>query len=72
MYPKTLTDLGRVCKRLRLSKGYTQADVGRELCTSSQNVSHFETGINDSAYLLLWYLDHGLDTFIREESKHGL
>lgn len=37
-----------------------QKDVAQETGFSIGNVSAFETGRNDSALILLWYLCHGL------------
>lgn len=52
--------LGFMCKKYRVSLGFTQEDVARETGYSSENVSAFECGRNDNARILLWYIKKGI------------
>lgn len=54
-----IRDLGHECKRFRKQLGYTQFDVADDLGFSVVNISAFETGRNDSARILYWYVEHG-------------
>lgn len=55
-----LKELGRRCKRFRMSHGYIQMQVAEDTGYSKENVSAFETGRNDNSRILLWYVLHGL------------
>lgn len=55
-----LKDLGARCKQFRVERGYYQSHVAQETGYTSENVSAFETGRNDNARILLWYLAHGM------------
>lgn len=61
--------LGKMCKKYRIEIGYLQSDVAKETGYTSENISSFETGRNDNAKILLWYLSKGLDY---EYIKRGL
>jgi len=56
----SLRDIGRRCKEFRVSRGYYQTDVASDTGYSAENISSFETGRNDNARILLWYLVHGM------------
>lgn len=56
----SLQELGRRCKTFRNELGLLQSDVARETGYSVENISSFETGRNDNARILLWYVKHGL------------
>lgn len=55
-----LKNLGAKCKEYRLSMGILQIHVAEETGYSLENISAFETGRNDNARILLWYLLHGM------------
>lgn len=55
-----LRDIGRRCKQFRIEHGYYQTDVAAETGYSVENISSFETGRNDNARILFWYLAHGM------------
>lgn len=53
--------IGHRCKRYRKRiLKCTQEDISKETGFSIGNISAFETGRNDSALILLWYLSHGM------------
>ena len=52
--------IGKACKRLRKNIKYTQQMVANETKYSVKTISAFETGRLNNAYLLMWYIDHGL------------
>ena len=56
-----LKEIGRQCQRLRESLGLLQTDIAADLNVSRETISAFETGRNDSAFLLSWYIEHGLE-----------
>lgn len=56
-----LIQIARECKKLRLELGYTQYDVADEVRTTSANICEFENARNDSATIMLWYVQHGLN-----------
>ena len=53
--------LGQICADHRKRIGYTQQQIADELGYSVYNISAFENGRNDSAKILFWYLEHGLE-----------
>lgn len=56
---ENLKDLGHACQLLRELLGASQVDVARETGYSKETVSAFETGRNNNARVLLWYVRHG-------------
>ncbi len=56
-----LRDVGVQCKEFRKQQGYYQSAVAKDLGYSTENISAFETGRNDNARILLWYLAHGFN-----------
>lgn len=56
----SLRDMGRRCKQFRVDRGYYQTDVALDTGYSVENISSFETGRNDNARILLWYLERGM------------
>ena len=69
----SLREMGRRCKKFRVEHGYFQTDVASDTGYSVENISSFETGRNDNARILLWYLDHGMNAeYLFERGvKHG-
>lgn len=67
----SLKDVARRCKEYRLTQGYYQIDVARDTGYSVENVSSFETGRNDNARILLWYIAHGMTYDHIRGVKHG-
>lgn len=61
-----LKTLGYLCKCTRMRKAVPQKDVAREVKTSAQNICEFEQGRNNSAKILLWYVEHGLSDVLDE------
>lgn len=54
--------IGEQCKKYRRHVlKLNQIDVARETGYSKSNVSAFETGRNNNAKILLWYIDRGLN-----------
>lgn len=56
----SLREIGQRCKKYRVERGFYQMDVAKETGYSVENISAFETGRNDNARILLWYLSHGM------------
>lgn len=56
-----LKEIGQKCKEFRVKIGFTQRDIARDLCYTSENISAFENGRNDNAIILLWYIKNGMD-----------
>lgn len=57
----SLCEMGSLCKKFRVEHGYFQTDVASDTGYSVENISSFETGRNDNARILLWYLAHGMN-----------
>ena len=55
-----LKKIGEQAKNFRKSKNLTQEDVAKQCSLSQRQISMFEQGKNDSAYILLQYVDLGL------------
>lgn len=55
-----LRELGLKCQKFRVARGYYQSHVAAETGYTTENVSAFETGRNDNARILLWYIIHGM------------
>lgn len=56
----SLREMGQRCKKYRIEHGFLQVDVAKETGYSVENISSFETGRNDNARILLWYVTHGM------------
>lgn len=56
-----MKDVGARCRALRQNLELLQSDVARDTGYSTENISSFETGRNDNARIMLWYVAHGLD-----------
>ena len=56
-----MKDVGAHCKALRQNLQLLQSDVARDTGYSVENISSFETGRNDNARIMLWYVARGLD-----------
>lgn len=73
-----MKDVGARCKALRENIGLLQKDVAQDTGYSTENISSFETGRNDNARIMLWYVAHGLDRdyirslFIQRRKSYGL
>lgn len=55
------------CKLIRERAGLTQAQVAEILGFTPQNISAFEMGRNDSATILLWYIENDIAGCLRYE-----
>lgn len=55
---KILHDIGELCRRYRLMHGQTLKDVSIRMGYSISSIGYFERGRNDSAKILMWYVDH--------------
>lgn len=56
----TLEQIGAFCRVIREKMGLLQKDVAQEIGCSKENISAFETGRNNNALILFWYVEHGL------------
>lgn len=56
-----MKDVGAKCKAHREDLGLLQRHVAVDTGYSEENISSFETGRNDNARIMLWYVAHGLD-----------
>lgn len=56
---ENLKELGSACQRLRELLGASQIDIANETGYSKETISAFETGRNNNARVLLWYIRHG-------------
>lgn len=56
-----LKNIGQQCRQLREALGLLQSDVAVDVGVSRETISAFENGRNNSAYLLAWYIEHGLE-----------
>ena len=63
----TLKDLCLQCKALRVYLQYKQQEVADDCGVTQSAISRFESGQNDSARILCWYLIHGQE--VNEEVK---
>lgn len=55
---KFLRDIGELCRNYRLMHSQTLKDVSIQMRTSLSAVGYFERGHNDSAKMLIWYVEH--------------
>lgn len=67
----TLEQIGAFCRVTREKLGYLQRDVAQEVGCSKENISAFETGRNNNALILFWYVEHGLMLIKDTEAKHN-
>ena len=51
--------LGKRCKEFRILAGYTLKEAAAECHTSISSIWQFEDGQNDSATMLMWYIEKG-------------
>jgi transcriptional regulator with XRE-family HTH domain len=56
--------IGSACKRVRREMHMTQAQVGDAVGYTAKTISAFERGRVNNAFVLLWYLEHGLTKYI--------
>lgn len=56
-----LKRIGFECMLLRMKLHWTQREVAEDLHCSPSSISRFESGNNDSATILMWYMRHGLE-----------
>ena len=62
-------EVARRCREWRQKKGIHQGDIASDLGLAQSAVSAFESGVNFSGRILLWYVSHGLD--LSDLSKEG-
>lgn len=55
---KILHDVGLLCRAYRIVNGQTLKDVSIQTGYSLSTIGYFERGHNDSAKIVLWYIDH--------------
>lgn len=66
-----IKEIGRQCANFRREHGYTLFDIAYNLGYKDiSGISRFEHGQNDSAYILLWYLLHGMQ-LERSDNYYG-
>lgn len=58
---KSTKEIGKICKRFREDKGMTQLEFSKATGISKDNISKFENGLNRNYYILLSYIELGLD-----------
>ena len=68
---KNLKELGSACQRLRELLGSSQIDIANETGYSKETISAFETGRNNNARVLLWYIQHGFRVDIEGKYYFG-
>ena len=55
---KILHDVGLLCRDYRIANGQTLKDVSIQMGYSISTIGYFERGHNNSAKLILWYVEH--------------
>lgn len=55
---KILRDVGELCRNYRIMHSQTLKDVSIRMGCSISSVGYFERGRNDSAKMLMWYVEH--------------
>lgn len=55
---KILHDVGLLCRDYRIANGQTLKDVSIRMGCSISTIGYFERGHNNSAKILMWYVDH--------------
>ena len=63
--------IGSACKRIRRELHMTQAQVGNAVGYTAKTISAFENGRVNNAFVLLWYLEHGLTKYICGGGNNG-
>lgn len=59
MTDKLLTKvIGNYCRHIRRQRGYTTYELADRIGKSQSAVSRFESGLNDSATILYWYMSN--------------
>lgn len=56
-----LKKIGNECRELRLLLGLKQTCVAVDTNYSQDTISGFENGRNNNMFILLWYINYGLD-----------
>ena len=72
-----MKSVGAFCKAHRENLGLLQRDVANDTGYSIENISSFETGRNDNARIMLWYVAHDLDreyvrSLFKKSKSYGL
>ena len=55
---KILHDVGLLCRDYRIASGQTLKDVSIQMGYSISTIGYFERGHNNSAKIMLWYVEH--------------
>lgn len=63
--------VGNQCREFRQSIGKLQSDVAFDTGYSAMNVSAFENGRNCNYRILLWYINHGIDSLTLTGTDNG-
>lgn len=50
--------IGNYCRHIRRQRGYTTYELADKIGKSQSAVSRFESGYNDSATILYWYMSN--------------
>lgn len=66
MDKEQLKSLGENIKRLRLSKGLTQAELANQIGKDQQSIQRLESGKSNPSYLYLLEISKGLEMNITE------
>lgn len=66
---RDLEMIGQACRKFRKDRGITLYEVAKNVCTSMENVSMFESGKNDCATIYNWYLQMGMPVVKTYESR---
>lgn len=53
-----LRDIGQLCRDYRRAHSQTLKDVSIQMGYSISAIGYFERGRNDSAKMLMWYVEH--------------
>lgn len=62
-YSQFPRQLGEICRNFRRGIGKTLSDVANDTGYTISNISAFERGKNNNAYIYMWYTQHGLMFF---------
>ena len=55
---KIMRDIGQLCRDYRIAHDQTLKDVSIQMGMSISAVGYFERGRNNSAKMLIWYVEH--------------